>query len=170
METIKLTPVKKPFSAEIKIPGSKSYTNRALFLAAITPHPVTIINPLHSDDTYAMVDCLKQLGIKINLGKNFIKVNGSIKDVKNKTYNLNAHLSGTAIRFLLALLCIVPGTKTIRGENGLNKRPIEPLVDALRQLGAKIEYLGKKGNCTRINGRIKSRKYGQYGFKLLRKT
>ena len=146
MKTIKLTPIKKGVAGEIKIPGSKSYTNRALLLAALTPHPVTILNPLQSDDTHAMIDCLKTLGIDVDVGENLIKVNGSIQDVKNKKYRLNARLSGTTIRFILALLCIVPGTKILEGEDGLNKRPIGPLVEALRQLGAKIEYLGKKGN------------------------
>ncbi len=135
----------KNIKARIAIPGSKSYTNRALLLAAIASNQVEIINPLLSDDTEAMIGCLRELGIDIQVGRNSVKVNGSIRDIKNKKYKLNARLSGTTIRFILALLCIVPGTKILAGDAGLNKRPIGPLVEALRQLGAKIEYLGKEG-------------------------
>ena len=145
MKTNKLIKIKKSVIGEVRAPGSKSFTNRALFIGAIAPHPVKIVNPLKSDDTDAMVDCLKKLGITVTSGKNFIKVNGSIKDIKDKKYELNARLSGTTIRFILALLCIVPGIKILRGDSELNKRPIGPLVDALRQLGADIEYMGKGG-------------------------
>ncbi len=129
----------------ISIPGSKSYTNRSLLLAALTKNPVEILNPLSSDDTKAMINCLKTLGINIRLSKERIKVLGDISDVKNNTYDLNVNLSGTTIRFILALSCIVPGIKKIYGEEGLNKRPINELVEGLKQLGAEIEYLEKQG-------------------------
>ncbi len=145
MKIIKIIPIKRPISGEIKVPGSKSYTLRALLLSAFSITPVTVLNPLQCDDTDAMIDCLKNLGIEVELGKDFIKVRGSVKDIKNKKYKLNAHLSGVTIRLILALLVIVPGTKILEGESGLNKRPIGPLVDALRQLGATIKYLDKKG-------------------------
>lgn len=124
---IQLTPLSKPIKATISIPSSKSYTLRALFIAAMCDSPVKIINPLISDDTKAMSGCLKTLAIK------------------KRAYNLDAHLSGATIRFILALSTLMPGTKTIYGKGGLNKRPIGELVSALNQLGAKIEYLGKIG-------------------------
>src|SRR3989338_4105491 len=64
MKTLKLTPFSKPVSATIAIPGSKSYTNRALLLAALTKGTVVINNPLVSDDTHAMIACLRELGIR----------------------------------------------------------------------------------------------------------
>ncbi|MDP3733567.1 MAG: 3-phosphoshikimate 1-carboxyvinyltransferase [Candidatus Daviesbacteria bacterium] len=112
---------------KISIPGSKSYTNRALFIAAMCGSKVKIKNALISDDTKAMMECLKILKTKRTL------------------YNLNARLSGTTIRFILALSCLTPGEKIIYGEESLNKRPIEDLVSGLTQLGAKIEYVEKKG-------------------------
>lgn len=111
----------------ITIPGSKSYTNRALFIAAMCGSKVKIKNPLISDDTKAMVECLK------------------ILKSKRLLYNLNAHFSGTTIRFILALSCLMPGKKNIFGGEGLNKRPIKELVEGLRQLGAKIKYQKKEG-------------------------
>ncbi len=65
--------------------------------------------------------------------------------VEEKEYNLYAHDSGTTVRFMLALLCLVPGVKIIQGSKRLNERPIEDLVDGLRRLGAEIEYTGQKG-------------------------
>lgn len=132
-------------SGEINIPASKSYTNRSLIIASLIEGPVVISNPLISDDTRAMIECLKTLGIKISEENNSIIISGSIKDIEDKEYKLNAHLSGTTIRFLLALSCVVPGEKIITGDESLVKRPIGELAGALKDLGAKIEYLEKPG-------------------------
>lgn len=145
MKRVKLYPLQKPVTKTIEIPGSKSYTNRALLMAALTKNPVTIKNPLFSDDTWAMIGCLRLLGVAVELDENAIIVKGSIDDIKDCHYVLNTNLAATAIRFLLPLLTIVPGEKVLEGKEGLNKRPIGELVDALKQLGAKIEYLEKEG-------------------------
>lgn len=145
MKTIQIIPLKHPMNTEITIPGSKSYTNRALFLAAMSQNPVGIINPLLSDDTMAMIHCLQTLGVRINVLKDHIEVAGSIRDIKDRHYELDANLSGTTIRFILPLLTIVPGIKIIGGKEGLNKRPVKDLVDTLRILGAKIEYINQEG-------------------------
>ncbi|HZE86707.1 MAG TPA: 3-phosphoshikimate 1-carboxyvinyltransferase [Methylomirabilota bacterium] len=145
MTTIKLIPLKKSTAAEISIPGSKSYTNRALLMAAMTKGTVVIKNPLLSDDTKAMILCLQILGIKILQKENEIEVQSDITTIKNRLYDLDADLSGITIRFILALATVIPGIKTIYGKEGLNKRPIGDLVDGLKQLGAKIDYLGKEG-------------------------
>src|SRR3990167_8656836 len=128
MNIYRLKPLTKPVKAVVSIPGSKSYTNRALFLAAMCKHPVKISNALDSDDTRAMKSCL-----------------GKLMETGKRSYRLDANLSGTTIRFILALACTVPGVKKIYGAAGLNHRPISELVDGLRQLGAKIKYLGKPG-------------------------
>src|SRR5579872_4572949 len=114
MKKITLIPLQKPVTKTIAIPGSKSYTNRALLLAALTKNPVTIRNPLWSDDTIAMTECLKVLGITIESTKDSLIVTGSFSDVTEGKYELNAHLAATAIRFLLPLLTIVPGEKILR--------------------------------------------------------
>ena len=128
------------YNPVITVPGSKSYTNRALIMAALTKGPVALTNYLESGDTAAMINCLKTLGIRIKKEKNTLAVENDISSVEDKSYELNANLSGTTIRFILALFCIVPGVKKIFGEAGLNKRPIGDLVLGLKQLGAKIEY------------------------------
>lgn len=135
----------------VTVPGSKSYTHRALIISALTKRRVKIINSLASDDTSAMASCLKKLAS----GK--------------RSVHLDVNLSGTAMKFILALSTITPGIKVIGGGPGLNKRPIGPLVEALRQLGARIEYLNEEGyppvhvlssslasGTVRISGRVSS--------------
>ncbi len=145
MSSILIKPLSQIKNNTIYIPGSKSYTNRALLLSALTKGTVELKNPLWSDDTKAMINCLNTLGIKVKKRKNSLYVIGSIDDVSNSTYKLNAHLSGTTIRFILALCCIIPGVKVLEGEQRLNERPTKELVQALKDLGAKIEYLKSSG-------------------------
>lgn len=144
MKKIQIIPPEK-VTGTVDIPGSKSYTNRALVIASLIKGTVIIKNPLESDDTRAMIECLKKLGIKIEEGAGEIRVIGDIGEVSDNEFKLNAGLSGTTIRFILALSCIIPGKKIITGEESLNKRPIGELAGALKDLGAEIEYLGKPG-------------------------
>jgi 3-phosphoshikimate 1-carboxyvinyltransferase len=140
-----LSPLPVSVTATIDIPGSKSYTNRALIMAALTPNPVIVKNPLFSDDTEAMITCLQTLGIATEKSTDTITVSGHISDVTDGQYELDANLSGTTIRFILALACLTKGTKTIKGKGRLNERPIAELVNGLRQMGAEIEYINKDG-------------------------
>lgn len=145
MKTIDIVPLEKPATATIEIPGSKSYTNRALVMAALTKGPVTLHHPLYSDDTESMIGCLRALGLRIDTLPDQIIVYDEISIIKNKFYELFAKDSGTTIRFLLALLCLAPGTKVLKGNPRLNERPIKDLVDALRLMGANVEYLENEG-------------------------
>ncbi len=145
MNSIVLTPLASPVEATVDIPGSKSYTNRALLIAAMTPGTVEIVRPLLSDDTEAMLSCLGALGIQSARTYSGFRISNDIHAAGAKTYDLDARISGTTIRFILALSCVVPGIKIVHGEEPLNKRPIKDLVDALRQLGAEIEYLDNEG-------------------------
>ena len=145
MKSYEIMPLEQPVTATVSIPGSKSYTNRALIMAALTKGEVILLNPLYSDDTEAMIECLRTLGIAIETQPDKIVVKGDISDIEDKEYELFARDSGTTIRFILALLCIVPGTKVLKGSERLNQRPIRHLVDGLRQLGAEIEYMETDG-------------------------
>lgn len=144
MNYVAIHPIRKPVIKDITIPGSKSYTNRALLLAALAKNQVLLKNALFSDDTLAMISCLQTLGIKIETNGTTIFVKGSVKDIKNETHELNAQLSGTTIRFLLALAAILPGKTILTGHERLQKRPISDLVEALQQIGANIRYLTTK--------------------------
>lgn len=144
MNKIMIFPSEK-IGGMISIPSSKSYTNRSLIIASLISGEVEIKNPLESDDTRAMIDCLKTLGIETEETGSSIKIKGDITEIQDKEYELNARLSGTTIRFILALSCIIPGIKKIYGFEPLNKRPIGELAGALKDLGAEIEYLDKPG-------------------------
>ena len=146
MKTIKIYPLPKPIQAEVTIPGSLSYTIRALNLAAMTQESVKIINPVKSDDSYAMVKILQTLGIDVEEGENYFQVNGSISDVVDKEYILDVNISGRTARTVLALLTVTPGTKVLICKEEFKNRPIADLVDGLRQLGASIEYLEQEGH------------------------
>lgn len=145
MKRLLIQPLQAPAVGSVTIPGSKSYTNRALLLAALTPGPVALTNPLLSDDTESMTNCLRTLGIKLRSRSGLIEVSNDVSDIQDGDYELDAGLSGTTIRFMLALATVLPGRQTLRGQAGLHKRPIGPLVEALRVAGADIEYLGKSG-------------------------
>jgi len=145
MKRLKLIPLAEPAVASVAIPGSKSYTNRALLIATLTGGTVKIKNPLVSEDTHAMISCLRELGIRSSFQGDSLEVSADITKIPDREYQLNANLSGTTIRFLLAFTAIIPGTKMIRGRGRLNERPIAHLVEALKELGGKLEYVDKKG-------------------------
>ncbi len=145
MKSVTIIPLSHPITAAVAIPGSLSYTIRALNLAAMTEGSVTIHNPLFSDDTEAMMDALETLGIGLTRSSEKVVVEGSVNDVLESDYTIDINLSGRTARSLLGLLCIVRGTKTVICKPGFKKRPVGELVNGLRQLGAQIEYLEKEG-------------------------
>lgn len=146
MKSLKILPLKKPIVREITLPGCLSYTIRALALAAMTEGSVKILNALKSDDTAAMFNSLKTLGLDCKEGKDHFLIKGSLKDVLPANYTININISGRSARTLLALLCLVPGEKILTCKESFKNRPVGDLVSALRQLGAEIEYLEKTGS------------------------
>ena len=151
MNQLTLTPISS-IAGEIQLPGSKSLSNRALLLAALCPEQTTLINLLKSEDTERMVDALRQLGVAITLSEDFqectVRGNNGLFAAPNDTefYLGNA---GTAIRPLTGMLAMIPGSFLIDGDQYMRERPIDHLVDALGQLGAEVQYLGKP-NCPPI--------------------
>jgi 3-phosphoshikimate 1-carboxyvinyltransferase len=145
MKRLRILPLAHPMKTRVEVPGSKSYTIRALLLAAMTPGRVKITGPLACDDTDAMIGCLETLGIKVSRKPSYIEVAGDISAVADQDYELDAGLSGITLRFLLALSCVIPGRQSLRGQAGLNERPVGKMVDSLRSLGADIEYTDKDG-------------------------
>ena len=135
----------------IKLPGSKSISNRTLLLAALANGATEIRDLLVSDDTARMLEALEKLGIKIEkLSGTDWRVHGCGGQFPNKgSPNKNAELflgnAGTAFRPLTAALALSGGHYTLSGVPRMHERPIGDLVDALRQIGAKIEYLENEG-------------------------
>ena len=123
-----------------RIPGSKSITNRALVLAALADGTTRLEGVLESDDTRYMQQALLELGIAVRkLSATTLEIEGGRRRLKAPNKPLFIGNSGTTVRFLTALCCLVDGPVTLVGDEAMAKRPIQDLVDGLRQLGVKIE-------------------------------
>ena len=130
----------------ITLPGSKSISNRVLLLAALAEGVTEVRDLLKSDDTDRMLDALGILGVKVEpLGDNAYRVTGCGGNFPNKNAKLFLGNAGTAFRPLTAALALSGGSYELSGVPRMHERPIGDLVDALRQLGANIEYLGNAG-------------------------
>jgi 3-phosphoshikimate 1-carboxyvinyltransferase len=122
------------------VPGSKSITNRALVLAALAEGESVLEGVLHSDDTRHMRSALSALGVPIDdAGPTTLLVRGGRARLHAPKEPLFIGNSGTTVRFLAALACLVPGAVTLVGDEAMAKRPIQDLVDGLRQLGVRID-------------------------------
>ncbi|TAJ77678.1 MAG: 3-phosphoshikimate 1-carboxyvinyltransferase [Gallionellaceae bacterium] len=130
----------------VRLPGSKSISNRVLLLAALAQGTTVVRDLLHSDDTERMLDALRTLGVKVeSLGDNAYRITGCGGDFPNKDAKLFLGNAGTAFRPLTAALALSGGNYELSGVPRMHERPIGDLVDALRQLGADIRYLGNEG-------------------------
>ena len=136
----------------VHLPGSKSISNRVLLLSALSIGETVVCDLLHSDDTERMLDGLRTLGVKVEaLGDNAYRVYGCGKDFPVKEAKLFLGNAGTAFRPLVAALALSDGHYDLFGGTSdspggrMHERPIGDLVDALRQLGADIRYLGNEG-------------------------
>ena len=130
----------------VRLPGSKSISNRVLLLAAMAEGETEVRDLLASDDTERMLEALKQLGVGITAlgGENWlIKGCGGNFPVKQAALFLGN--AGTAFRPLTAALALAGGDYVLKGVARMHERPIGDLVDGLRQLGADVTYLGNDG-------------------------
>ena len=145
MESLTLQPV-KAVAGEVRIPGSKSLSNRILLLAALAEGATTITNLLDSDDVKHMLNALSQLGIRYELSEDRTEctLQGAGQALGATASELFLGNAGTAMRPLCAALCLGEGEYHLTGEPRMYERPIGDLVDALRELGADITYLGDK--------------------------
>lgn len=133
---------------KVNLPGSKSISNRALLMAALAQGTTEITNLLFSDDVKHMLNALQQLGVCIHIDQNnkSVKVEGVAGPFKiDKSLSLFLGNAGTAYRPLLAVLALSSGEFTLTGEPRMNERPVQHLVDALRSVGAEIEYQEQAG-------------------------
>jgi 3-phosphoshikimate 1-carboxyvinyltransferase len=130
----------------VQLPGSKSISNRTLLLAALAQGETLIRDLLKSDDTDRMLDALKTLGVAVTqTAENDYYVQGVAGCFPNRSADLFLGNAGTAFRPLTAALAFSGGTYKLHGVPRMHERPIGDLVDALRQVGAQIEYLGQEG-------------------------
>lgn len=142
-EKLVLAPVSGARGSMI-LPGSKSISNRALLLAAVAQGRTALHGLLDSDDTQVMLGALRSLGIVLEEEGDTLIVNGASRFPVDKA-DLFMGNAGTAIRPLTAALAVMGGDYRLSGVPRMHERPIGDLVDALRMLGADIEYLGNEG-------------------------
>jgi len=137
LETIEITPVDHPIDAVVRLPGSKSYTNRALLIAALADGTSIVDGALFSDDTRYMIDSLRSLGIRVDdepdAGR--VAVHGRGGAIPADSADLFVGNAGTAARFLTAALALGRGRYRLDGVKRMRERPIGPLLEALQQLG-----------------------------------
>lgn len=130
----------------VRLPGSKSISNRVLLLAALAEGVTVVRDLLKSDDTDRMLEALKAVGVGVaSLGDNAYRVTGCGGDLPVKQAKLFLGNAGTAFRPLTAALALSGGSYELSGVPRMHERPIGDLVDSLRQLGADIGYLGNEG-------------------------
>jgi 3-phosphoshikimate 1-carboxyvinyltransferase len=146
MDYLDLAPIAR-MSGTVRLPGSKSISNRTLLLAALSRGDTEVSNLLDADDVDRMLDALRTLGIRIEqrgAGRDF-SVRGSGGAIPVKHASLFLGNAGTAFRPLTAVLALSGGRYELSGVARMHERPIGDLVDALRALGADIRYLGREG-------------------------
>lgn len=135
-----VTPLRRPPSAEVQVPGSKSHTNRALVCAALAAGRSTLSGALDAKDTQAMLGALRSLDIQANMDTDHnITIDGCGGRLPAGPRTLNVNQSGTTGRFILPLLTLGEGPYVLDADSQLKSRPFDTLVEALRVLGATID-------------------------------
>ncbi len=129
----------------VRLPGSKSISNRVLLMAALSKGKTVVRDVLLSDDTAVMLAALKQLGCRIEQSGSTVTIEGLGGQLVNHKAHLFMGNAGTAMRPLTAALAMLGGEFELSGVARMHERPIGDLVDALRQLGCDIDYLANDG-------------------------
>jgi len=169
LSSLKIEPISHPLSAIVRVPGSKSLTNRALLIAALANGTTRLANALFSDDSKYFAKALQTLGFNVqpDEGNREITVTGLGGKIPSTKAELFIGNAGTAARFLSAFLTLGTGKYILDGEPRMRERPIGDLIDALNQLGVEIASTnscppveifakGLYGGKTRIAGDVSS--------------
>ena len=167
--SLQIQPITHPLNARVRVPGSKSLTNRALLTAALANGTTRLTNALFSDDSKYFAMALQILGfdIQIDEANHEMIVTGLGGKIPTRKAELFIGNAGTAARFLSAFLTLGNGEYIVDGDARMRERPIGDLVDALHQLGVEIEARnncppveifakGLPGGQTKIAGNISS--------------
>ncbi|BDC35532.1 MAG: 3-phosphoshikimate 1-carboxyvinyltransferase [Candidatus Methanoliparum thermophilum] len=165
---IKIYPNLSKFKdSNISAPPSKSYTHRAITVAALSKNSSKILNPLISEDTNATISACRQFGADLKINKRDLEIYGfdGSKRIKSPVL-IDVKNSGTTLRFFTAISALCEGCVRLTGDDSLLNRPNTPLLNALEDLGAKIfsndgkapiDVCGRlKGGKTVINGSMSS--------------
>jgi 3-phosphoshikimate 1-carboxyvinyltransferase len=166
---VQITPLTHPLSATVRVPGSKSLTNRALLVSSLAEGTTRLTNALFSDDSCYFAKALQALGFDVQLdeARQEMTVTGLGGNLPVREAELFVGNAGTAARFLTAFLTLGRGEYILDGDARMRERPIQDLIDALNQLGVELEARnncppvqifanGLMGGKTKIAGNISS--------------
>ena len=132
----------------VEVPGSKSITNRALMLAAMSDGVCTLNGVLFSADSRAFLNCLIKLGFEVEIDEKNRKVviKGENGTIPNKKATINVQSAGTAARFMTVFLAVAGGDYVLESSEQMKKRPMKELLDSLIEKGVEIKYLENEGH------------------------
>lgn len=143
-------------SGSVTAPPSKSHTHRAVIIASLAGGTSTIQNPLMSDDCVATIEACRQFGAKIEAGK-ALKIDGVGGKPRTPATEIDVKSSGTTIRFMTAVSALCDGTTRLTGDGSVRARPFGPLLQSVKDLGAKgaESILGNGCPPVAITGKLK---------------
>jgi 3-phosphoshikimate 1-carboxyvinyltransferase len=144
VDSLLLRPLDRPPDVRVRVPGSKSITNRALLCAALAPGHSRLTGALFAEDTRAMLAAVSALGADVTADEAGGTVDVVGTDVRRSSTarRVDARQSGTTSRFLLPVLALGSERSVVDGDAQLRSRPFGPLISALRDLGADVRELG----------------------------
>jgi 3-phosphoshikimate 1-carboxyvinyltransferase len=148
MAEARVVPLDGPIDATVRPPGSKSLTNRALVCAALAEGRSVLDGALFADDTAAMAEALRALGAVVaeDPDRRRMEVLGTGGDLRPGPVSVDVRLSGTTSRFLLPVVALGQGRYRVDGGAPLRARPMGPVLDGIRSLGAEVESDGEPGH------------------------
>jgi 3-phosphoshikimate 1-carboxyvinyltransferase len=146
---------KSKLVGKITCPSNKSYTHRAIFLAALSDGKSIVKKILRSNDTIATINACRGFGVEVEELENNVTINNTIDQTVQSSI-INAENSGTTIRIAIAIAALSGGNTTLTGDESLRKRPMQPILDALQTMGVKTESDDGKPPI-HVNGKIQGK-------------
>lgn len=148
MEQYNVKKITEKKNINVEVSGSKSITNRALMLAAISNGTCKLNGVLFSDDSKAFLDCLDKLGFQLDIdeSKKQVTIKGENGRIPNNNVTINVRSAGTAARFMTVLLAVCGGDYILEASEQMKKRPMSQLLESLRAKGVVINCLEKEGH------------------------
>ncbi len=141
---IEIKPITQ-LNARVTMPGSKSYTQRAMIMAALAEGGSCLQGPLFSEDTGYLTEALRLLGAGIQVHNGAMLVQGTAGWISNPKKEIYLGNNGTAMRLLTTVVCLGKGEFFLTGAPRLLERPVQPLLTALKTLGVEARSEGREG-------------------------
>jgi len=147
-DALAVAPLEGPVDATVRVPGSKSITNRALVCAALAAGQSELTGALFADDTEAMLAALATLGFHIEVDRagGRVRAMGGSGRIPAAEATLDCRMSGTTARFLAPLVALGTGRYVLDAHPAMRARPMEPMLQALRDLGVTVQEQGEPGH------------------------